>query len=348
MSSNRVTIQEIGDKLNISASTVSRALRQDPLIHPETRARVNTLAMDLGYQGRARQGPNRSKRTNSLAVLFSATSLAQIQSGYITTCYLQGLTAEAEHQGIGMNIHTVLAPKNPDYPETAGIPRSLWSGECDAAIVVGHQQHEMVKILAQKTSVISLVWEYPEVAHDLVNTPDLQGLNMIVKELVQLGHRRLAWIGGAMQGSFVEGRKAGFVFGCISNHLPLSDQTFFDHDLFDGEAVSEPGKLVAAYRRGVTGYLCASDETAKQVIEVFRAEGVRVPQDVSVTGFNNVLGKGPDGVNLVASLDPQFVEMGRTAVRLAKWRLEQPSAMPVTLSLRAKFVPGRSIGPALV
>src|SRR5688500_4911636 len=119
--SNRVTIEEIGERLKISTSTVSRALRQDPLIHPETRARVNALAIDLGYQGRSRQGPSRGKKKNSLAVLFSNSSLARVRSGYITTSYLQGLTSEAESAGIPLNLHTVSLGRESDFQETAGL-----------------------------------------------------------------------------------------------------------------------------------------------------------------------------------------------------------------------------------
>lgn len=346
MASNRVTIQEIGERLNISTSTVSRALRQDPLIHPETRARVNTLAMGLGYQGRSRQGPNRGKRTNSLAVLFSVTSLAKIQTGFITTCYLQGLTTEAEAQGIGMNVHTVIGPTTPEFVETAGIPRSLWSGGTDAAIIVGHHHDETVKMLAQKMPVISLVWEYPDVAHDLVNTPDIPGMRMIVHEFVRQGHRRLAWLGSPLHGSFVDSRKAGFICGCLSNGLELSEQHFFQSGLFAGDTVADVQSLLSAHRAGVTGFVCASDHAAQIVMETFRANGLRIPQDVSVSGFDNVSGERPEGNDTFTSLDPQFIEMGRTAVRLAKWRLEQPSAFPTTLTLKARLVAGNTIGAA--
>ena len=58
-----VTIQDIADELNISVSTVSRSLRNDRVINPQTRARIQAAAMDMGYQGRIRRKQQRLPRS---------------------------------------------------------------------------------------------------------------------------------------------------------------------------------------------------------------------------------------------------------------------------------------------
>lgn len=340
-SNERVTIQDIGKKLNISASTVSRALRQDPLIHPQTRAQVNALAMSMGYQGRSRRGPKLGKKTASIAVFFSVTSFAQVRNGVITTAYLEGLTSEAEAMGASLGIYTA--------GNTAGkeLPGGLQNAKYDAVIIIGRHEQETVEALTKRSSVISMVRHYPGVNIDRVCTDDIQGMAQVVSHLHDLGHRRLAWLGAAgpetIRGSHQQTRQAGFVLGCINTGLPLDGQVLFPDNFFEEDELAEPKTLLRALEEGVTAIVCATDYIAELVLHKLEALGVNVPGDVSVTGFDGAL-RDVNGSSLVTSVNPHFVEMGRSAIRLAVWRLEQPFATPVTLTMSGTLIPGPSTG----
>ena len=338
-STERVTIQDIGKKLNISASTVSRALRQDPLIHPQTRAQVNALAMTMGYQGRSRRGPKLGKKTASIAVFFSVTSFAQVRNGIITTAYLEGLTAEAEAMGASLGIYT--AGNN----AAKELPSGLQSAKYDAVIIIGRHEQEMVEALTKRASVISLVRHYPNVNIDRVCTDDIQGMAMVVSHLADLGHRKLAWIGTGgpetIRGSHQQTREAGFLLGLINAGLPIADQVIFEDTFFQEDEVAEPKALLRKIEEGVTAIVCATDYLAELVLHKLEALGIDVPGDVSVTGFDGAL-RDVNGASVVTSINPHFVEMGRSAIRLAVWRLEQPFATPVTLTMSGTLIEGPS------
>jgi LacI family transcriptional regulator len=338
-SNERVTIQDIGKKLNISASTVSRALRQDPLIHPQTRAQVNALAMSMGYQGRSRRGPKLGKKTASIAVFFSVTSFAQVRNGIITTAYLEGLTSEAEAMGASLGIYTAGGASGKE------LPSGLQSAKYDAVIIIGKHDQEMVEALTKRASVISMVRHYPGVNIDRVCTDDIQGMAQVVQHLADLGHRKLAWIGVGgpenIRGSHQQTREAGFLLGCINAGLTISEQVLFEDTFFHDDEVAEPKALLHKLEEGVTAIVCATDYLAELVLHKLESLGVNVPADVSVTGFDGAW-RDVNGANAVTSVNPHFVEMGRSAIRLAVWRLEQPFATPVTLTMSGALLPGPS------
>lgn len=163
--STTVTLEEIARRLNLSAATVSRSLRHDPLIHPATRARVNETAAAMGYQGRARRGPRggaasgtapageavtgaetwggqRSVAVNPrrvLAVLVASGDLARAQHHGNFMRLLEGITAECDGVGALASLHT-LPPSaeglfGGDPERTPAIVRDR---HCDAVIVTGN------------------------------------------------------------------------------------------------------------------------------------------------------------------------------------------------------------------
>jgi DNA-binding LacI/PurR family transcriptional regulator len=328
--SSRVTLDTISRELNLSTSSVSRALRNDPLVHPETRAQVNATAMRLGYQGRSRRGPQVTSRQRTIGVLFAANSMTDVKSHSLTMSYLQGLTSEAGPANVTLNIHAA-----EEFGLNGVPPEHL---DTDVWVLSGQHTPERVAKLASVAPVVSFVRAYPGVTHDLVATDDLSGISQLVARLAALGHRRCVWASFDAQGSFVRARLAGFLEGVAAAGLDLSKQTLLDNIFSDGK-LSRPEPLLAAIRAGATAVMAVSDHAAYEVGEALAKAGYDVPGDVSLTGFDAI---GEPGLRAAqyTSFDPNFVEMGRSGARLALWRLENPSAASVQLTVRGSLLEG--------
>ena len=337
--SSRVTLEAISRELKLSTSSVSRALRNDPLIHPQTRAEVNAMAMRMGYQGRSRRGPQVGVRQRSIGVLFASSSLTDIKRHIITMSYLQGMTSEAAAANIVLNLQAA-------NEETAGTTReaAFDSMQADAWLICGIHDLEPVARIAQSHPIVSLVHDYPGLTHDMVATDDFLGMSQLVAKLAKLGHRRCVYVCPLREKHYIRLRAGGFLEGARSAGLDLGDQTVVE-DLFEDGRIGKPEAILQAIRRGATAVVSDSDHTAYEVAELLENEGIRVPRDVSLTGFNAIGEPGKKSLQFT-SYDPNFVEMGRAAVRLAKWRLENPSAALVQVTVRGKVVDGESIGPA--
>ena len=336
---NRVTLEAISQELNLSTSSVSRALRNDPLIHPQTRAAVNAMAMRMGYQGRSRRGPQPVVRQRVLGVVFASSSLTDVKRHAITMSYLQGMTSEAAAMNVSLNI------QSPEERHSAAPGERMLEvrNPVDAWLVCGIHETKRILALGNITPIVSLVHNYPGLDHDLVSTDDFSGIFQIVSRLVELGHRRCVYVTLSRDREYIRMRAGGFLEGVRSCGLNLAEQVVVQ-DAFSGWELEDPRPILSAIRAGATAVVTDSDHAAYQLHEILAREGIRVPHDVSLTGFNAIGEPGKKTMHFT-SYDPNFVEMGRAAVRTAKWRLENPSAAMLKVIVRGRVVEGESLGP---
>lgn len=348
-----VTLQDIADDLQLSKATVSRSLRNDPLILPRTRAKVHETAARLGYEGRPREARGSSTASKAqtqqasparetLGLLFPATNPDLARQDLNLMHLMQGVMTEAERVGKLLMVQTVLPNRrglmeeNPDE-----VPGMLREGACKALIIRGALPPADVEFLARDIPVISLGRIYQDSPVDAVVPDSVLGTHSLVDHLTELGHRRLAWVGARYEASFIDERQAGFVTGCLHNHLELDQQFFLGKEIYENHLIRDHEKLLDAVKGGVTAMVCGNDSIAAQVIEILEGAGLRVPQDVSITGFDAQ--SPPNFGRQITSIDPRFVELGRAAVRLATQRLNQSAAPPCIMTVRSQFVAGDTI-----
>jgi LacI family transcriptional regulator len=339
----KVTLQDIAEELNVSLATVSRSLRHSPSIHPETRARVTQTAIRLGYRGSSGRPRNTDRHTEkcALGLLVNGTSLADAQHQPIIVGVMEGVMAGADHYGFLLNIQTFPGHEEQHMDtDTAKVP-SLISGKvCQAVILRGGHHPSNVAYIARTVPVVSLGRIYRDLKLDTVLYDDAEGIRSLVGRLISFGHRRLAWVDGNEETSFYEARQAGFVMGCLGGGLDLMQQQFIEQQ---GPGDHPAKRVLTAISKGVTAVVCANDYAAKVAVDLLEKNGLKVPEDVSVTGFDAVP-TTISGGRQITSIDPHFREIGLAAVRLAALRLEQPSTPPQTLIVQGSVVPGDTIG----
>jgi LacI family transcriptional regulator len=332
------TIQDIAEKLGVSMSTVSRSLRQDRLIHPKTRARVIELAMEMGYQGRTRRRPISSKERPTVGVLLASRSLQAARNSPVIARYIEGLTSEADANSIVLSLHTINygEPGRPTGP--TAMPSIIRDHLCNVAILQGEHEQSDVAEIATNMPLVSINWVYPNMNIDSIGCDDVGGIRQIVHKLTDFGHRKMAWVSDGRSSNFYEAREAGFVHGCVQRGLNLEHLRFLR-----APGSTQASVILDCIRQGITAFVCGNDWIAVQVAAALEGAGLRVPQDASVSGFDAL--ECQTG-RPITSINPQFVEMGRAALRIALLRLQQPAAPAMKVRLQSKFVEGGSIGPA--
>jgi LacI family transcriptional regulator len=340
-----VTLQDIADELEISAATVSRALQQDRLISPATRARVNETAQRLGYQTRLRR-PRRvtesRAKTDTVGLLLRSDSVAAAQSDSNLMKMMAGIMAATDDNRVLLQVHTIRhEEKRLMVDEPTVVPLMVQEGVCQAVIAHGEQDEGNLAYLANRMPVISMGRVYRSLPIDAVVADNLEGARGVVRYLYELGHRRMAWVGAHYAATFLEARQAGFLQGCLGLGLEIGPQQLIDKEVFDGQNIGRGQVLLDAAKTGVSCFVCGNDATALKVIDLLEANGFRVPEQISVTGFD----AWPAPRNLT-SVDPHFYEIGKAAALLALQRISQPALQPCTISVRCKLVPGQTTAPA--
>lgn len=334
-----VTLQSIAEKLDVSTATVSRSLRHDRLIHPKTRARVNEMALRMGYIERSRR-PRAKTEGGTLGFLLRMDTIADAKHDPNIMRMMEGVMSGADTMGLLLNMHGMrFGDERHMAEDESAVPPMIRDHVCRAVIVQGDFHERDIAFLARHMPVVCLNRTYRGLAVDSVVADDVEGVRDLVECLIGLGHRRLAWVNDYYDVSFFQARQSGFIQGCLGSKLPLHEQRFFGTEIFNGRALVEHS-LIEAVKDGVTGMVCANDFVARQVVQALERASISVPVDVSVTGFD-ALPSASEALQ-ITSFDPNFFEMGRAAVRLAAQHEESYASPPTLLSLRGKVVDGKS------
>jgi LacI family transcriptional regulator len=335
----KVNLEDIARQLNVSTSTVSRSLRNDTMITPETRARVNEAARHMGYK--------RHKATShALGLLLRARSLDAARKDENVMQMMAGIMSMTDIHRIHLHPHTIPHEEKRHMDEEASvIPPMIEEGLCQALIVHGDHDKRDIAFLAKRVPVISMGRFYRSLPVDAAVADNTEGVSGLVAHLVALGHRRLAWVASDYRASFMQARRTGFLQGCFEHKLDLSQQHFFGPEIFYGNEIQDKDALLAAVKAGATGLVCGNDVIAFKVIEVLEAAGQRIPDEVSVTGFD--LGLRAMRPWRITSVDPHFFEIGKAAARLAIQRIAEPVTEPCVVSVRCEVVVGDTTAPAM-
>jgi LacI family transcriptional regulator len=341
------TLQDIAKDLNVSATTVSRSLRHDKTIHPETRARVNEAARRLGYKARVRR-PRRAAEpdvnTGVLGLLLRHESLDAAHHDSNLMKMMAGIMSVADERNINLKTHTGRLADPERSMDTTLLPAFFRDGTCRALIAHGDHKPEYLSYLADRAPLVTMGRVYRDLPLDAAIADNVEGVHQLVAHLVALGHRKLSWVGSFYDASFMQARKAGFVQGCLAHNLKLDRYSFFDSEIYQGHDIEDKNSLLRAANAGVTAFVCGNDVIAYAVIQILEAAGKHVPEHVSVTGFD--AGLYPQKTRHLTSIDPCFFEIGKKAARLALARQEHAGDQPCVLIVRGKTVIGDTTGSA--
>ena len=272
------SVSDVARLANVSPATVSRAFNSPQLVGPETLERIQIAANQLGYQPYGLARSLRSRRSMVIGIVMPSLRY----SFYAGTLeFLQSLLARE-----GYTLVLCSANNDPQL-ELEGVKAMMAQG-VDGVILFGRPLNdESTPLLTRRGLPFLRCWsalpQEPSVAFD-------HGLAMksVVEHLVSLGHKKFAVVIPfiALRDRF-RGRLEAIRDGLAENGLALSNQEVVDDGGLD--AASGRSAYQTLLQRGVnaTAIICSNDLIAAGVILECQAKGLRVSQDISVTGYND-------------------------------------------------------------
>ena len=336
----KVTMQVIADHLGLSRFAVSRALSGGAGVSEETRRRVLDTAQRLGYvaPGAHRRGDR--FRTRNILFLIEQSRFKGDQ--YFWPRVLAGVEVTTKRYNLNLMFATIS-----DEQEAGGIlPASLLEGNVDGALAVGDFGPVFLKALReQKPPVILVDVDGTESSLDAVMTADGRGAFLAAKHLADLGHREIGFVGDlSFAGSFRRryhglleaGRQLGLDTGNAPQVLDHADRHYWE--------VPEIRAALARVPRLPTAFLCANDNVALTLIRALAEVGRRVPEDVSVVGFDDI-DLSRTNVPPLTTLHIHKKRMGERAVETLAWRLANPDRPPETVTIGTTLVTRGSTAP---
>ena len=323
-SSRRPRLADVAAHVGLSPASVSLVLRGQPGPSQETRARVLEAARVLGY---------RADRTASL--------LARRRSG------LFGLLVDvhsAFHAELVEHVHTaaeragydvVLSTTTRTRPEARAV-ETLLDFRCEALVLLGPEASAAaLEELDRTVPVVAVGRRVRPVLVDVVRSADDRGVALAVDHLVALGHTEIAFVDGG-RGTIAGDRRRGYR-EAMRRH-GLADRVRVvpgDHTESGGARAAR--QLVEQGRSASTAVLTSNDRAALGLMDVLIRSGVRVPQDVSVVGYDDSSLAQLAHVDLT-SVNQDAQQQAEGAVQAAMERVEGQRAQARELVLEPRLV----------
>jgi LacI family transcriptional regulator len=320
-----VTSRDIAREIGLSQSTVSRALRGDPRVAPETRARVKAAAERLGYLPDAAARVLSSGRTRTVGVV-----VADILNPFYPEI-VEVLHGELLHEGYA----TVLL-NEPLGPDLAGQLRGRTvDGLIVVAATLGATFVEQLPALGIPLVLLNRYVDGAEV--DRVLSDNVAGGALAVEHLLELGHRRIGLIAGPADTSTARDREQG-MRAALERRGVAFDPALRREGPFTHESGHQHCSELLGLAQPPTAIVCASDVVAFGALDAAKRLGVPVPGRLSVIGYDDIAMAGWEAFALTTVRQP-LARMARRAVRVLLERLQAPAAAAGAPAARRELFP---------
>jgi LacI family transcriptional regulator len=309
-----VTSHDVARAAGLSQSTVSRALRGDPRVAAETRRRVLAAATSLGYTPNAmgRMLVEGSTRTIGMVV-------TDIGNPYYPNL-IAPLHDELADLGYRMALFTERL-EGDDADGAAGL-ESLVDRGIDGAVLTTSTLDGRIprELLRRGLPVVFLTRVADGVAADAVTVDNALGASLVAAEVARAGHRRVGAILGPADTSTGRDRERGFRAGLTAAGGELVEGAVH-HGPYTVAAGEARMRDVLALPEPPTVVVCFNDLVAIGALNAAVAAGLRVPEDVSITGWDD-LPMASWEICRLTTVDQSMHEMARAAARLVVERVE--------------------------
>ncbi len=323
MASKVATIQDVARAAGVSAATVSRALSTPDVVAEKTREAVLVAVESTGYRVNQAARSLRRQRAGAILVLvpnlgnpFFSQILAGIGSRLAETDYAI-LIADTANQPSAMRYLN-------DY---------LSDSRIDGIVVLdGNVPVSDVSALqtgpGQCRVIFACEW-VQDAPCPSVRSDNAKGASLAVQHLFDQGHRKIAHVTGPRGNVLTRARRTGMLAERQRLNLPVRDEWIIRGD-FSLKSGYDAGEKILAMQDRPTAVFCASDQVAFGLISKLTEAGMRVPQDISVVGFDDIE-QAEYSVPRLTTIRQDRQLLGETAADLMVHRLEDDANVPENL-----------------
>ncbi|HLK02253.1 MAG TPA: LacI family DNA-binding transcriptional regulator [Streptosporangiaceae bacterium] len=323
---SRMTIRQVAELAGVSIATVSRVLNERADVSAQTRETVLRVIREHGYQAVLRARPVRTGRVGVVVPMVHPGYFAEILAGAAEALY--------EH-----DMRVVLCPTRHSLAREVSLLDRLTDDEADGAVLVlPEESGEELAALAGHGLPFVVVDPRTELTGGIpvVCAAHSAGAVQATCHLLDLGHRRIGVIGGPDGWVATQERLRGHL-AALAGEGVLPDFScirYADFKISGGRAAA--GQLLDL-PEPPTAIFAFNDGMAIGAIQAATARGLRVPQDISVVGFDDTVEAAVTGPALTTVRQP-LAELGRTAVSILLRQLENRRLEPLRVELETRLV----------
>jgi DNA-binding LacI/PurR family transcriptional regulator len=334
--SRPASIKDIARAAGVSHSTVSRALRDSPLVNPRTAEAIRRIAQECGYRPSAAARSLVTQRTFTVGVVVTN----------ISDPFVAGVVGGIEDASSERGFSVFLANSNADPDQEVRVVHSFEERRVDGIVVTSSRVGALyVPLLARREiPIVLLNNQHPSQFAHSVMIDNVAGSRDGTSHLLALGHRRIAYLGDRFGHQSDTERLEGYRAALARERIRV-DPRLVVHGDGKPEGAIEPIRQLLGLATRPTAIVCYNDMSALGAMRELRSAGLRVPDDVSLVGF--------DDLYISQYLEPPLTtirqpmrQMGRLAMEtlvglLAGVRSRRRVTVPGELIVRGSTAPPR-------
>lgn len=327
-SPSKVTIVEVAKKAQVSLGTVSRVLNNDVHVAAETRERVSAIIQDMGYVANRQARGLKGMKTNVIGVL-----VPDLATSYIGEI-LHGIDAELAINQLELMLFTTHRTPLKEANYVANMVQGMVDG---LLLVLPRSLGDYTETLTQHNFPFVLI------DHQGTGTPcpavgatNWQGGYNATEYLIKLGHKRIGFITGSMDLGCSQDRLEGYRSALRTHHIPEDDSLINEGDFFQTDGYTGASALLDL-PLPPTAIFASNDVMAMGVMDAVRNRNLRIPDDISVVGFDNIHQSAMVVPSLTTMQQP-LEQMGRVATQMLLDILKDPKDKARRIELPTELI----------
>jgi LacI family transcriptional regulator len=326
----KVTIVEVAEKAGVSLGTVSRVINNDVHVSPETRQRVLAVTRELGYVANRQARSLAGGKTHTVGVI-----VPDLGTGYIGEI-IRGIDSELNISGFDLILYTTHRTASKEANYVANLAEGMVDG---LLLVLPRSPTDYVSTLMQRNFPFVLI-DHQGTGKDCpaVGATNWQGAYNATEYLIKLGHQRIGFITGSMDLGCASDRLEGYRAALRTHHVNADAELVHEGDFVQKDGYTGATALLDL-GTPPTAIFASNDAMAMGAMDAVRVRGLRVPDDISILGFDNI----PQSAMVyppLTTVQQPLEQMGRVATQMLLGILKDPEKehgrieLPTELILR--------------
>jgi LacI family transcriptional regulator len=302
-----ITIYDIARKLNISIATVSRALKDDPVVSKKTKKRIAELAEEMGYRSNNFARNLRTNRTNTIGVI-----VPRLNSYFMSTV-IAGMENVANKEGYNL----IISQSSESAPKEMASAKTMFNNRVDGLMVsLAYDTDSLAHFDAFIKKNIPLIF-FDRVDDHYLSTSVLINNRKAAYEatthLIGQGRRRIVYITATPKRNVYIDRLQGYKEALADQHIDFKEEYILISNLSQESGV-EAAAVIRQMNPLPDAVFVANDNCAVGCMVALKQAGIRIPEDIAFAGFNNDPVSTVVEPNLTTINYPGY-EMGQVAAR---------------------------------
>lgn len=324
------TIHDIARELKISASTVSRALNDNPRISLKTKEKIKAVADSLGYRPNTLASNLRNKKSNTIGIVVPL----------INRHFFSSVISGVEDVAFKAGYNVVISQSNDLAAKEISIVHSMFANRVDGLIISISMETETFDHLKlfQKKNIPLVFFDraVPEIETDKIIVDDFDGGFRVTQHLIDQGYKRIGHLAGPQNLMTYQQRKSGYIEALKKNNISFDESLVLVNTLTSLDGVTAVEKLMGL-PNPPDAIFCGNDTTALSAMIYLRDKGIRIPQDIGIVGFSNEPFSKVVSPSISTIAQPGF-EMGQKAAELIIRKIENKEKSYHTIVLPTELI----------